>query len=526
MPQPRAEALAVALVVGDRQYLTDGQWHQLLVTGTNHLVAISGLHVSLLAGAVWLLVGFLWRGFPALANRYPARLAGAWPALLAAVAYAMLAGFSLPTQRAVLMFAVLAVALLLRRSLHAGQCLLAAITLMLLHDPLAPANPTFWLSTLAVAALVIVALGWRRAPLQGWLRSQLALLVVLAPATAYWFGQIAWVAPLANALAVPLVGALAVPVLLLGALLLPAWPAASEFLWQWGGWMLLGLDGLTGWLASLVDLHRTADGLPWWLAMAGMIGALLVIMPRHFPGRLLALPLLMPLLLVSDTGLPAQRAEVTLFDVGHGHAMRVRTRDHILWLDSGPAGWNASVDALAAGTVLAYSRARAGYKGGFDAAGVPARSLCELTGRWEWNGVRFHVINLSGSGCALLVHANGESLFALQGLERPMSAGDLARFHDRMDIVIMPGHGHRDLGAAMLSRLHETSDVLVSTNADNRWGLPHQEVRDAATAAGARLWVTGCAGAVRVMLGSGRGVRAPEGGRYWWRQARGQNCEP
>ncbi|MCH8504761.1 MAG: ComEC family competence protein, partial [Ectothiorhodospiraceae bacterium] len=421
IPQPGARALAVALVVGDRQYLSDRQWHSLLATGTNHLVAISGLHVSLLAGAVWLLVGASWRCLPLLVRYYPAPLAGAWPALAAAIGYAMLAGFSLPTQRAVLMFGVLALALLTRRSLHSGHCLLAAVTLMLIHDPLAPASPTFWLSSLAVAALIVAALRWQHAPVSGWLRAQLALLVILAPVTAYWFGQIAWAAPLANAVAVPLVGALVVPVLLAGAVSLPVWPPLAAFFWQWGGWMLLSLDAFTAWLGSLVELHRTTEALPWWLALAAMAGATLLILASRFPGRLLVLPLLAPLLLASDRGIPRGQAEVVLYDVGHGHAMQIRTRDHQLWLDAGPAGRSPGIPGQGASLSLAYSRDRAGHRGGFDMRSLAATPLCDLPSDGEWDGVRFRVLALAPSasgGCGLLVTAGEDPLLALQGLER------------------------------------------------------------------------------------------------------------
>ncbi|MCH8503733.1 MAG: hypothetical protein LAT50_05355, partial [Ectothiorhodospiraceae bacterium] len=113
---------------------------------------------------------------------------------------------------------------------------------------------------------------------------------------------------------------------------------------------------------------------------------------------------------------------------------------------------------------------------------------------------------------------------ALKGVDRLPPGGLDQRPPAR--VLVAPGHGPRDLATPDLLERIAASDVLVSTDADNRWGLPHPEVRSNVTEWGGRLWVTGCDGALSVRLGNGAEVTATERGRYWWRQARGQNCEP
>ncbi len=525
IPDRRAAALAVALVVGDRQHLDPELWQQLLATGTNHLVAISGLHVSLLAGGVWLLASLAWRLVPALNTRYPARLAGAWPALIAAFGYALLAGFALPTQRALLMFVVLATLMLGRRSIAPGQALLLAVASVLALDPLAPLSPAFWLSSVAVAILVLAAFGdMARRPVQGWLRAQFALLVGLMPLTIYWFGHVAWIAPLANLLAVPLVGGLAVPVLLFGALLMPVVPLWGEFCWQWAGWLLQGMTVLVEALTRIADLHRVPADVLLPLAIGGGLGAVLLLAPQRFPGKWLAPFFITPLLLPLSEGQSSGTATVRVFDVGHGQAVRIDTRRHSLVLDSGPPnpgrGWLPPLREA----VLAYSRDRAGYRGAYDAAGLEPRSLCSLPSEWEWDQVLFRTIQTS-AGCLLRVESKTASMLLMGGLQRPLSVQEWNGLDlQPVTALLAGGHGHSDyLPPPLLGQL-SPDHVLMSVNPGNRWGLPHTELVQALRKRGTDVWITGCEGELHVRLQRTAVVRAPAQLRHWWRRSVPAGC--
>jgi competence protein ComEC len=108
-------ALVRALTIGDRSAITSVQWDSLRATGTSHLMAISGLHVSLVAGLVFWLARFGWSRSSGLTRRVPAQKAAALLALGAAVLYAVLAGFAIPTRRAVLMVGVVMLAIVVTR---------------------------------------------------------------------------------------------------------------------------------------------------------------------------------------------------------------------------------------------------------------------------------------------------------------------------------------------------------------------------------------------------------------------------
>src|SRR5690625_4664696 len=206
-----------ALAVADRSGLRPELTRLLRETGTAHLLAISGLHVGMVAGAAGLLASWLCAPLALTWPGFSRRRAGVIAGLAAASAYAALAGFTLPTQRALIMLAVAAFALIGRRALAPAHALLLALAAVLALDPLAPLDIGFWLSFAAVAILVW-AFSWRTSERRRWwldlLRAQLILMVGLLPFNAGVFGQIVPGALVANLVAIPLVGLWVLPTLL------------------------------------------------------------------------------------------------------------------------------------------------------------------------------------------------------------------------------------------------------------------------------------------------------------------------
>ncbi|MBE9526758.1 MAG: ComEC/Rec2 family competence protein, partial [Proteobacteria bacterium] len=130
------KGLIKALSIGYRHDMSTEQWKLFLQTGTNHLVAISGLHIGLMSSIIWLLVNVLWKSSAKLNMKIPAYYIASVFALLAAVIYAALAGFAIPTQRALIMLSVVFVALMLRREISSTYILLLALLTVLIIDPL------------------------------------------------------------------------------------------------------------------------------------------------------------------------------------------------------------------------------------------------------------------------------------------------------------------------------------------------------------------------------------------------------
>jgi competence protein ComEC len=536
---PAAAAMAAALLVGDRRGLGAEQWQRLIGTGTNHLVAISGLHVGLAAGIGWLLFAGLWRWLSPWRERVPARIAGAAPALAIAAGYALLAGFSLPTQRALLMLGVAVVIVCARRRAAPVHALLLAAALVLLVDPLAPLQAGFWLSFLAVGMLLAVAEGWygvRQHPARLWLRAQLALFIGLAPLTVAAFGQVSLISPLANALAVPVVSAYVVPLLLASLPLMPVSDPAADFVLGWAGWLLQWLDLLLRWLHGLGGYRQGLVTPP--LTLAAVLCAAVLCWLRGL-GRWVLVPMLVPALLLGGWSLwrgqvpPPGAFEVVVLDAGYGHASLLRTATARVLIDIGPAGFARERDAALAATgaggldVLLITRDRAGNHGGgrdWPAAarryGHHGEAGCAAADGLDRDGVSIRVVGLGAGGatgrCAVVVAgSNGLVVFAT-GIERrdewrqvqnALPEGDGAR---PVDLLVLPGHGD----AALLppASLRHAAAVAPA-DARRRYQRPQPATLEHYRQAGVPLWVTGCSGALHWRGGRPRALRSGPG---WW----------
>lgn len=164
MADERAAGLALALITGERGALPERVRENLRAAGLAHILAISGLHLALVAGAVFWLVRAGLAVVPALALRRPVKKIAALAAWLVALAYLLLSGNSVATQRAFIMLSVALLALLLDRpAISMRNLAVAAWIIMLLH-PHKVVSAGFQLSFLAVAGLVAAYewFTWRR----------------------------------------------------------------------------------------------------------------------------------------------------------------------------------------------------------------------------------------------------------------------------------------------------------------------------------------------------------------------------
>lgn len=538
LPGSREAAILTALTVGDRSTISDAQWELFRATGTGHLMAISGLHVGLVAGLVLLLADRAWRLVPGAPLRIPAPRAALPAALLAAAGYAALAGFSIPTRRALLMLLAVGLAPLVGRRAAPHRSLGLALVAILLVEPVAVLDAGFWLSFGAVAVIVYVLAGRASGgigPLR-LARVQWAIFVGLLPFSLLLTGELAPAGLLANLFAVPWMGMLVVPVALLGGVLIGAWPVAGEF-----------LLGVAAWLTSLLwpPLEWLADGLPGVslpasgaaLALAVWGGAW-VLAPVGWQLRVVGALWLLPLFLSRPPPPEPGAFSLTLLDVGQGLSAVVRTRDHALVFDAGPA-YRGGFDAGEAIVVpylrhLGVSRldrlivshgdldhiggARAVWDGlstGELLTAVPERIewtepvLCRRGQHWEWDGVQFRMLHPAGEdgflgendrSCVLLVSGAGG---------RALLTGDIEAWAERrlvgreagelpVEVVVAPHHGSRTSSTTELVRATSPEWVLSPVGYRNRWGFPKPEVVSRWSAIGARPLDTASGGAITV----------------------------
>lgn len=226
-------ALANALVVGERGQIADLDRDALRDAGLAHLLAISGLHIGIVAGFLFWSIRALLALWPAIALRYPIKKWAATTALLCALIYMLIAGATPPTQRAFLMVAIALLAIMIDRNPISMRLVGVAAFAILALSPSIVLGPSFQLSFAAVIAL-IAAFEWveaRRVLLDsrpGRARnrplvylgavtySTLIATVSTAPFALFHFQQVALYGVVANLIAIPLMAFWVMPWLAIG----------------------------------------------------------------------------------------------------------------------------------------------------------------------------------------------------------------------------------------------------------------------------------------------------------------------
>jgi competence protein ComEC len=534
-PGPSA-ALLRALVLGDRGGLTPAQWDVFSRTGTSHLIAISGLHVGLVAGFVFLLVRLGWAQLPQLPRRLAAPRAGAAAALVAAVAYAGLAGFSVSTQRALAMLAVLLIATMTARTLRPLSGLALALLAVLLIDPASVLSYGFWLSFGAVAML-FYALGRRLAPpfaVVRWGRAQWAVALGLLPLLLFFFGRASVVAPAVNLVLVPLFGIL-LPVVLLSSLL----ALAGDWPWVLApvAWLLDAGFQLLQDIAALDLAGVTLGGRAAWVWLAAGAGVLLLLAPRGIPARWLGLVLLVPLMFARPPAPRFGEAALTMLDVGQGLSVVVRTARHTLVYDMGvryPSGFNTGAVVVApylrhqgasAVDLAVVSHADQDHAGGLrglmddievrrilsgepEELGVSAEP-CRRDMAWRWDGVEFRFLYPAGPGasgndasCVLRIDTAGASALLTGDIEAAVEAALVHRDGADLDadLLIAAHHGSDSSSTAAFLRAVDPDWVWFSAGYANRFGFPSRAVQARVAAIGSATAATAVDGGVSVLL--------------------------
>lgn len=551
--------ILTALAIGDQRAITPAQWEVFRRTGINHLVAISGLHVSLVALCAGGLAGWAWRRVPLLLLHVPVRRAALLAAVLAATGYALLAGMGIPVQRALIMLAVVAAALLGGRELAGSRVLALALLAVLVIDPWAVLAAGFWLSFLAVGVILLMLAGRLQAA-AGWravLRVQLAISVALVPVLLVLFHGFSLVSPLANALAIPLVSFVITPLVLVAALL----PVdAPLHLAHWvTGWMMVAME----WFAALPFALWRQAAPPALLVAVACAALAWLLLPRGTPARAAALLAIVPLLVWTPPRPSAGAFVATVLDVGQGQAVHVQTAEHDLLIDAGPA-YGPSADAgervllpylRASGVprlnLLVVTHGDADHAGGAASVldGIPVSAVmtgddsasvakgeprrCIAGDAWQWDGVLFRVLHPAADetglrksndrACVLRIEADGGAVLVASDIEKAAERALLARGAGGLasTVLVAPHHGSRSSSTAALVEAVRPREVVYSVGYRNPFGHPHAEVWARWMAAGARAWRTDSQGAVRVTVDA-QAVRVEaereRRPRYWHRR--------
>jgi competence protein ComEC len=549
LPGKPYAGVLVALAIGDQRAIPPEQWQTFTRTGVNHLISISGLHVTMVSGLVFALAYGLWRRSARLTLLLPARKAAVLAGLAAALAYTLLAGFEVPAQRTLYMLAVTAAALWLNRMGSAFAVLSAALLVVALIDPWAVLAAGFWLSFGAVGVILFVSMGRIGAPhwLATWVHVQWGVTLALMPALLALFQQVSIISPVANALAIPLVSLVVVPLTLAG-MLLPF----DAVLHLAHGVMAACAYGLE-WMSQLPAAVWQQHAPPGWTVLLAIAGATLLLLPRGFPLRWTGLAAFLPLFLAVPPPLAQGELQLTVLDVGHGLAVVARTRDHALLFDTGPAfgpqadsGNRMIVPYLRAAGIkaldtLIVSHDDVDHYGGassvlqalpvaqlltslpdLDPLGFEAENTvrCFAGQSWDWDGVRFDLLHPTresyddatvkdnNRGCVLRIATHGGSVLIPADIEARAELQLLAssRAGLRAQVLIAPHHGSKTSSLPEFVRAVDPRIVIYPVGYRNRFGHPHGDVEERYLRHGSHVYRTDRDGALTLRLGAGPAI--------------------
>lgn len=552
--------LMQALTFGYRDEISQRQWEVLRETGTSHLLAISGLHLSAISLVVFFLVTSVVGCSAWICERIPAQAIAAVLAMMASMFYAYLAGFSLPTQRALIMVMVGLFAILLHKPVINIPVLSCALLLVLIINPLSVLTAGFWMSFLAVLFIFIVLKSTEgKSKVFRIIAVQCYLGLALFPISLFFFSQASLISPIVNLIAIPLVSFLLLPLLLFTQVLFLLDISITHS-------MFALLDQLFAWL--WLGLHESAEfkysSLEFMPKLIGVIayelGLFMLVQAKGFPARYLAWVLLAGLFLIREPELKPQQMRMTVLDVGQGLSVVIETKNHSLLYDAGvrtPSGFNTG-DVV----VLPFLKSRAisnvdlaivshndnDHSGGMHsllAAGVVrdlmvsnhpqlydfhSIKLCRTGDEWQWDGVKFRVLhppkkwqsNDNNRSCVVqIIHSAGNILLT-GDIEKSAEEWLISQYGDNLasDLITAPHHGSKSSSSYRFVDLVHPQTVVFSAGYRNRYGFPHVTISQRYREMGTRLVDTVRQGAVTFLFDANDGLQMQtehrlDSKRYW-----------
>jgi competence protein ComEC len=542
----------LGLVVGNRQYISQEQWQLLRNTGTIHLMAISGLHIGLAAVIGMLLGKFIVRIVICCSRSsiITSTFVQIFPSILSigfAWIYSLLAGFSLPTQRAMIMVFAFQVFFIMRRKVSPWLILTLALFGIALLDPLATRSQGFWLSFLAVSVLMFTGNGYQQIKASSafrflsngveFVKVQWTLVLGLIIPGIILVQGVSLSSPFCNLLAIPVVSLITVP---LSFMALGLWCVYE----QGGLWFFqLAADSLQ-WLWQLLEFGERFFGGFWnygfrdlsiFKLLLSAVGILWFFLPKGVPFRWFGLLCVVPLFFA-----PQQHFDLrlTFLDVGQGTAIVVETANHQLVYD---VGRHYSEQFDTGQHIVAPYLIQQGYKeidkliishGDSDHAGgmsgllsqVETNTLysgepektggqqCMAGQEWQWDQVQFSVIwptekflestietKSNNQSCVILIRYRDKTLLLAGDIEKLVEQQLLASDNvpKSLSLLLVPHHGSRTSSHPAWVRHLSPKFAVVTSGYMNPYRHPYKKVVDRYQEYAEQIFNTADSGAIR-----------------------------
>jgi competence protein ComEC len=548
------KGLLVALAIGESGQMSTEQWGNLTQTGTNHLLIISGLHVGLVAALVFRIMRFL---------PIPTRWIGVGTSLLI-TAYAFIAGFGLPVQRALIMSCAVLLAVCIDRRVTLPTLFSASMLGVVLLQPFAVMSTGFWLSFGAVFALLF-AFGGRieeggkislPAVAVTAVKTQWVVFVTMFPLLLLFVYQVSLIGFLVNLIAIPFVSLFVIPFLLMFVLLVPLSDVLSGFALSVSEFFLAILWEGIHWAAELDWVYQnqmqTLRFLPIFIML---LGAYILFVPRGILPKWLSAFCLLPILaLQHDPGkdLGEGEVKVSFIDVGQGLSVLVRTRYSALLYDAGPSfgsRFDSGVQTITPFLrhqginqldTLIISHGDNDHAGGAESISRrfyptkvfiprPGHASCNPGEIWYKDKVRFEVFTLKGSdlsdnnlSCLLLVTGSGFGVLLTGDVEEVAEQALREILLPDLDLISVPHHGSRTSSSPGFINQVQANVAVVSAGHQNRFGHPDAAVLRRYAIRQVRVLNTAAEGGITLVLGD-QGIKRIDSARltmkrFWHRQ--------
>lgn len=488
MQIPHWEVIS-ALTLGLRNAMSDEYWQLLRKTNTSHLLAISGLHIGMISGMIFFIFQHLWRQSVWLTNWIPAPIAASYPALVAAFAYALIAGWSLPTQRAFIMIAVGLTALMRRKPVFTWRGLSLALWIVIVMQPLSVMTIGFALSFLAAFSLIYV-LSQRKRLNWIWLRTQWSVTLFLFPWILLFFKELALVGWLVNFIAIPFVSLLILPSALIGVFV----PIGQQYVLHACSMMISVLMKLLALFADLPTLLWYNPPHSNWILACAVLGLLIVLLPRGVPGKYFGVLMILPALVQGPERIEKGEAYVQFLDVHHGLAVVIQTKTHAMLYDIGDPFITKSVllpfleqqgirvldkivishpdyDHLGALNTLLYFYPQVTLESSEDLYAQQPTQHCAAGQTWQWDGVSFtykhpskpYFDKQNDNSCVLEIKTAERSLL-LTGDISKRAERKIADRLGQQTILQIPHHGSSTSSSIKLLKQTQPLVAILSTH--------------------------------------------------------------
>ncbi|MDW6092654.1 DNA internalization-related competence protein ComEC/Rec2 [Vibrio rhizosphaerae] len=521
------KGIILALSFANRNDLTEQQWRLFQESGLAHLIAISGLHIGIAYSFGFLL------GLPL------SRLGQRWlwtPVILgtcSAWIYAWLAGFSLPTQRAMLMLLIHIVFRLSHIRISLSSRFLITLCGILTIHPLAGVSASFWMSFAAVSFVLYlvnqerdVLHRDRLGKLLRQIKGHVVLMVCMLPVSAYFFGGVSLAAPLYNLVFIPWFSVLVVPLLFIG-LVITVCGGPAMLIWQ----SIHVLLEPVMWAASFAE--------PAWLFTPAYFIYLLFMAT--------ALVLLWPVLschsrsffLMMMCGFAVGREttknwQIDILDVGHGLSILVERNEHYVLYDTGKSWPGGSIVQSVVTPVLRQRGVRRldglilshldnDHAGGrFDldkiwhpqwkraSASLPGYQPCTQGHSWQWQALTFDVlwppqrVVKAGNDDSCTIRISDDAGHSI------LLTGDIEKDSERQmlqqnlpigsDVVIVPHHGSYTSSTPLWVKRVGAEFAIASLAGINPWHLPNHGVVKRYQQNGTQWLDTATSGQIRIII--------------------------